>query len=188
MSGWVIEVDRVKEAPSRFELEADEAWWTEASATLKEAGVTMHRAFRLDLQGYRLGRRLLFRGELQGSVDLACSRCLEGFEQAFDEPFQLLLEPARDRADVPESGILLDPDDMELGRWAGEELDFGAAVLEILALAWPMQPRCRDSCRGLCPVCGTNLNAQQCGCETAAGTRPFSGLRDLIDRARKRDG
>ena len=76
---------------------------------------------------------------------------------------------------------------MELGRWAGEELDFGPAVLEILALAWPMQPRCQDSCRGLCPGCGTNLNAEQCGCESAAGTRPFAGLRDLIDRARGRD-
>ena len=27
-----------------------------------------------------------------------------------------------------------------------------------------MQPLCRPDCRGLCPVCGVDLNQQSCSC------------------------
>jgi uncharacterized protein len=188
MSAWVVPIEQVKETPRRFELEADAAWWEDAHEGLKEPTARMHRAFRLEVDGHRLGRRLLFRGDLRGSVDLACSRCLETYEEAFDESFQLLLEPAPDAASLPEAGIELDPDDPEVGRYAGDELDFGPAVLEILALAWPMQPRCGEGCRGLCPTCGTNWNVEPCSCVEASVSRPFAGLKSLLEQARRRDG
>ena len=83
---------------------------------------------------------------------------------------------------------VLDPEDPEVGRYAGDELDFGAAVLEILTLAWPMQPRCRESCRGLCPNCGTNWNVEPCGCVETSVSRPFAGLKGLLERARRGGG
>jgi uncharacterized protein len=188
MSAWVVAVEQVKPTPRRFELEADERWWQDAHAGLTEPVARMKRPFRLELDGHRLGRRLLFRGDLLGSVDLTCSRCLEIYEEAFQESFQLLLEPAPDAAEIAESGIELDPEDPEVGRYAGDELDFGPAVLEILALAWPMQPRCRESCRGLCSSCGTNWNLEPCGCVEASVSRPFAGLKSLLEQARRRDG
>jgi uncharacterized protein len=188
MGAWLVPVEQVKETPRGFELEADSEWWQAVCEDLTEPGVRMHRPFRLEFQGHRLGRRLLFRGALRGSVDLSCSRCLDTYEETFDESFQLLLEPAPDAASVPESGIELDPDDPEVGRYGGDELDFGAAVLEILALAWPMQPRCRESCRGLCSSCGTNWNVEPCGCIEPSVSRPFAGLKGLLERARRGGG
>ena len=32
-------------------------------------------------------------------------------------------------------------------------------------LALPMKPLCGDDCKGLCPVCGTNLNRGTCDCK-----------------------
>jgi len=188
MCAWVVPVEQVKEKPRRFELEADSEWWEEVREDLKEPEAQMRRPFRLEVDGHRLGRRLLFRGELAGSIDLACSRCLDTYEESFLESFQLLLEPAPDAESVGEEGIELDPEDPELGRYAGDELDFGAAVLEILALAWPMQPRCRESCRGLCPNCGRNWNAEPCGCGDSSVSRPFAGLKGLLERARRGGG
>jgi uncharacterized protein len=41
---------------------------------------------------------------------------------------------------------------------AGEELDVHAWARDALALALPTQIVCDEECRGLCPVCGENLN------------------------------
>jgi uncharacterized protein len=184
MAAWVVPVEQVLETPHRFELEADAGWWEVAREDLKEPQALMSRAFRLEVDGHRLGRRLLFRG----SVDLACSRCLERYEEAFQERFQLLLEPAPAGAALPESGIELDPEDPEMGRYAGDELDFGPAVLEVLVLAWPMQPRCSESCRGLCSSCGANWNVEPCSCVEPSVSRPFADLKRLLERAKRRGG
>jgi len=36
---------------------------------------------------------------------------------------------------------------------------------EQFQLALPMKPLCAESCRGLCPECGANLNRANCGCD-----------------------
>jgi uncharacterized protein len=42
---------------------------------------------------------------------------------------------------------------------AGEELDLAGWARDAFALALPAQVVCREDCRGLCPVCGEDLNA-----------------------------
>ena len=96
----------------------------------------------------------------------------------------MLLEPAPANEAVPEGGILLDPEDAALGRYRGDEIELDAPILELLALAWPMQPVCSETCRGLCSRCGGNLNQSSCGCDSGTGRRPFSDLRALLERSR----
>jgi uncharacterized protein len=36
---------------------------------------------------------------------------------------------------------------------------------ENVLLSLPVQPLCREDCRGLCPQCGANLNLRLCGCQ-----------------------
>ncbi len=184
MSHLLIPIAKLEESPQRFHLEADAEWWDRARAQLRELESPLLRAFELDVQGHRLGARLLFRGEIRGEVELSCSRCLESFPFAVREPLQLLLEPAPPHV-VPEGGIELDPDDSEVGRYGGDELDFDALVVEILTLVWPMQPHCREDCRGLCPGCGTNRNREACRCEQKRSGRPFEALREMIERSKK---
>ena len=181
MGGLTLKLESVKETPRGFDLEAGPAWWDEARAVLDDATVTLVRPFGAPLQGYRIGQRLLFRGRLAGAVEMRCGRCTAQFERGFDEPLELLLEPAQDPSEVSPGGIALDPEDLELGSYTGDVLDFGLVFLEIVALAWPMQPRCVDTCRGLCPICGINRNEQTCGCETDKKNRPFAGLAQLLE-------
>jgi uncharacterized protein len=143
----------------------------------------------LDLEGYRLGQRLLFRGAVGGVVEIPCARCVEPYAHAFEDALQLLLEPlpAPDSAEnVPEGGIELDPDDLEVGRYFGDELDFGVVLREILHFNWPMQPRCAEGCQGLCPLCGANRNTDPCECEGEGKPRPFAELGKLLTQSKSR--
>ncbi len=180
MSALAIRVADVTEGPRRFPLEADAAWWQESRGGFHDPDSRVLQPFAVDLEAYRLGRRLVFRGEVTGEVELCCGRCAELYAHAFRERLELLLEPLPPSEDPPRGGIELDPDDLELGRYAGEELDFGAVFREILAFAWPMQPRCTESCRGLCPVCGVDRNQESCRCEASKTSRPFAGLARLL--------
>jgi uncharacterized protein len=62
-----------------------------------------------------------------------------------------------------------DADDGEsegTGEYDGKVVDWAAIVREQLLLALPIAPRCREDCKGLCPVCGVNKNETDCGCVT----------------------
>ncbi|MFQ5697721.1 MAG: DUF177 domain-containing protein [Myxococcota bacterium] len=179
-----VALEAVGEQPRSFALRGEAGWWEGARVALREPDSRLLGALRLDLEGYRLGRRLLFRGRLAASIELVCAFCLEPFAQQFEEPFQLLLEPAEGTGEVSGPSIVLDPDDPEVGRYAGDELDFAPAVFEALALAWPLQPRCRVGCGGLCPTCGRNRNLEPCDCPDRTRSSPFADLAARLERAR----
>jgi len=46
----------------------------------------------------------------------------------------------------------------------GEEYDLDEEVRQLAALAAPVKIVCEDYCKGLCPVCGINLNDENCAC------------------------
>ncbi len=180
-----IQLESVKESPRRFRLESDAGWWEQVRETLRESQVGLLTPFALELSGYRVGARLLFRGEASGAVELHCGRCAEPYTHQFREPIELLLEPSRKHSAVPQPGIELDADDPGLGVYSGDELDFEPVLSDILALAWPMQPRCVEGCRGLCPVCGTNRNLSACACDASEGSRPLAALGHLLGESKR---
>jgi len=61
-------------------------------------------------------------------------------------------------------------------------IDLGSLCREQVYLALPSRILCDDACRGLCPVCGADLNDRQCDCEQESSASPFSILSTLSDR------
>ena len=46
-------------------------------------------------------------------------------------------------------------------------------------LALPMQVVCSEKCKGLCPVCGQDLNKAECGCERKVVDPRLVTLKDI---------
>lgn len=59
--------------------------------------------------------------------------------------------------------------------------DIGAPATDELALAIPASPLCTPECKGLCPICGTDLNNEPCDGHGGDSDSPFAVLRDLFD-------
>jgi uncharacterized protein len=91
------------------------------------------------MHGYAL--RLRYQVRLEGP----CMRCLEDAGR----PVEI---DARE-VDQPGGG-----DDLRSPYLDGDELDLRSWAHDALALALPAQIVCDEACRGLCPVCGENLN------------------------------
>jgi uncharacterized protein len=89
--------------------------------------------------GYAL--RLRLRAQLEGP----CMRCLEDAHVPVDVDAHEI--------DQPGGG-----EDLSSPYVDGDELDVRSWARDALALALPAQIVCRDDCRGLCAICGENLN------------------------------
>ncbi len=58
-------------------------------------------------------------------------------------------------------------------------LDTEPLLYEQLQLNIPMRQLCREDCAGLCPTCGANRNAGECGCEVDDADPRWSALAAL---------
>ena len=52
----------------------------------------------------------------------------------------------------------------QFGETHDSVVDLTEEVREAMILTFPGYPICRESCKGLCPKCGKNLNDGPCGC------------------------
>ncbi|MBA3637796.1 MAG: DUF177 domain-containing protein [Acidobacteriota bacterium] len=101
-------------------------------------------------------------GHVTTKLMLECGRCLEEFELPIDSRFELRYVPAVDAATEPEREIA--EDDLATAFYREGTLDVIEMLREQFQLALPMKPLHDESCRGLCPICGANLNRTECGC------------------------
>jgi uncharacterized protein len=62
---------------------------------------------------------------------------------------------------------------------SGEQLDLRPLVRDAILLELPMAPLCSESCRGLCPTCGADLNEDDCGCPAAEVDPRWAALDSL---------
>ena len=108
--------------------------------------------------------RFRLAGTARTELELDCSRCLEPFRERFEATFDQRYVPA-------ESGLAEEravaEEDLDTSVYRDDGIDLDEMLREQFYLALPMKPLCREDCAGLCPQCGTNLNAGTCGCTTA---------------------
>jgi len=103
-------------------------------------------------------------GTVRTELELACSRCVEPFRVPIDAEFDLRYQPHTHNAGEGEREI--EEDDLTTAFYDNDQIDLGQLMREQFYLALPMKPLCSDACRGLCPMCGTNLNKAACACRS----------------------
>ena len=63
----------------------------------------------------------------------------------------------------------------------GYSLDVDRLVFGELLLSMPGKVLCKDDCKGLCPVCGTDLNVTECDCEKESLDPRMSVFKDILN-------
>ena len=62
----------------------------------------------------------------------------------------------------------------------GVRLELDDLVCEDIYLSIPSRFLCKDDCKGLCSICGTDLNFVQCSCSAPTDSR-WDSLKDLLN-------
>jgi uncharacterized protein len=120
-------------------------------------------------------RDLHIDGSIRASISYKCSRCLKECEQCLDPSFELLYLPQPKWLKVDDE-IELKYDEMDISYYDGVRFDVDQMVLEQIELSMPMRFICKEDCRGLCCICGADLNEKRCNCTVKDTDSRFSAL------------
>ena len=172
-----INIARLKETGLDLELNLGKDWfgrWQEEDPELEFAGPG-HLNVRVHLE--RHGHDILVRGHLTGALELHCSRCLTQFSFPVAADFDLLLAPAPGR--VAEADEELSKADLDRDFYSGETVNLESILREQVLLTLPLKPLCAETCKGLCPRCGADLNLETCQCPAEESTSPLAILKNI---------
>ena len=129
-------------------------------------------------------RGYLLSARMSGPATLRCVRCLCDFPFDIAESIEVELHPTHQAPHDDETRI--GRDDSEVRYYSEPQLSLVEFAAEQIELALPMKPLCRPDCRGICVVCGANLNEWECTCpkDGAVDPRlaPLLGLRKFKER------
>ncbi len=102
--------------------------------------------------------------ELKGSIifrlKLQCARCLEYFEKDYKEEFDIIVRRGQDKF---EKELELKEEDINTIFVNYDFIDLTQIIRDYIILSIPMKPLCSSECKGICEVCGINLNKKDCG-------------------------
>lgn len=117
--------------------------------------------------------KALVEGSMQLTLGMQCDRCLRDVDYTFELSFsRKAVTP--DYADHDE-----DMDDMDF--MEGYHLNVDELIDNEILLNWPMKVLCSESCKGICKVCGKNLNDGDCGCDDFVPDPRMAAIKDIFN-------
>jgi uncharacterized protein len=151
----------------------------------------------------RLDRRVVFQAHARASLSAPCGRCLGPVSVEVPLDYRLDYVPegevsgqqagrgsAREDQDDdrhhdarPRGTFGTDEVNEEI--YQGKVIDLDPMLREQLLLALPGYPVCQDDCKGLCTVCGSNLNERDCGCDRRVPDPRWAGLEKLKQKPKE---
>jgi uncharacterized protein len=151
-----ININTIPEEGMKLSLDRNGEWFQGLLAGADAGG------FLLDRLALSCAVRKI-EGKIAAQAQIPCGRCLEMTGLSIQAPFNCTFSPA-----PPAMGeeTELSAADLDFEYYKGEVIDLDAVVFEQVMLQIPMKPLCSESCRGLCPHCGVNLNKTACNCRS----------------------
>lgn len=117
------------------------------------------------------------RVNVKGSVSLefatVCDRCLDDVSTVLSIEF--------DREVTSPEYTDEDKDEDDQTFMEGYQLDVEAFVNNEILTNWPLKILCKEDCKGVCPVCGQNLNIKDCGCDSFVPDPRMAVLKDIFN-------
>lgn len=117
--------------------------------------------------------KILVKADLQLTLQAACDRCLA------EVPVQLKLQAERIVLSPELAAEAEDADDQSFVD--GYELDVESFAHDIIIGNWPAKILCKEDCKGICPVCGQNLNVRDCGCDSFVPDPRMAVIQDIFN-------
>lgn len=122
----------------------------------------------------RENKRLLIRGEADLRVLIPCSRCLEevptNIHLTIDKEWKLQNSKVSEE-EMEDNDYLI-----------GLNLDIDRLIYGEILVNWPMKVLCREDCKGICRVCGMNLNEGECNCQRTELDPRMAAIQDVFNK------
>ena len=176
-----IHIDQLTDTELRLEFEEKPETFPVLAEMIKTGECGFPAPVKARLRVFRIGDIIEVEGVFKTTTLQACGRCLNNYETQLASEIALTYTPERHGSidDLSRDEIELSPEDAGMITFNGDRIDLREGIQEQILMALPVRPLCRESCKGLCPQCGANLNKGDCGCDHAPRNTQFSALKKL---------
>lgn len=123
----------------------------------------------VDVLVHRAAGGYLVTVSLNATLYGPCSRCLREVVLKVEGEEQEFVPTSKEGWDEAELSPFIE----------GHIVDVAGIAREATVLAVPEQVLCAEECRGLCPICGEDLNQRECGCHPPDADERWSALKDI---------
>jgi uncharacterized protein len=130
-----------------------------------------------EVRVWKAGQSVLIKGKVQTNLQLQCVRCLKEFSFPISSTFELTLHPLKETSSTEEKELV--EEDMASSFYEGGDIHLSEIACEQIFLEIPYKPLCHEECKGLCPICGKDLNLTSCNCAKEEFASSFSALQKL---------
>lgn len=121
---------------------------------------------------YNNGQSLTLTANVKGKMKTECARCLKELETDVDFEIHELLSKREEGVETDGEIILFD----------GHEVDLSEVVRDRFLMNISGRYLCSEDCKGLCPVCGHDLNEGDCGCSGETIDPRWQALADILNQ------
>jgi uncharacterized protein len=170
---WTVSLDeipeegleiKISESPAFFHFEVKDVSW---QGPVEWTG---------ELQ--RFGRDVICRGTARAGVVQPCSRCLRDVDIDLEAETTFTFVP-KSAQDVEGEEVEVESQDPDFYVYQEGRLTLRDPVRDSLIMTIPLQPVCREDCKGLCSTCGADLNEGACDCAQEAFDPRWEALTQL---------
>ena len=139
-------------------------------------GIEFPEPIEVEITGSMSGDELIFQGTVITKLEIECARCLDNYEAEISSKLQFVVQLLE--SSQPHDS---DDDDFVVLPKTAQEYDISQRVREAILLELPLKPLCSETCLGLCPMCGANLNESDCDCMPDKIDERWDPLSQLFD-------
>ena len=173
----VLRIDEIPEEGLDLSWVEDQPSLMAYLETLSQIDFEFEAPLQSEARISKMGQSIFIQGKVQTRLRLRCVRCLTEFVSPLSSTFELTLHSIKEGAFLQETE--LDKEGMEWSFFDGGEIRLSEMACEQVFLEIPYQPLCQEKCKGLCPVCGKDLNLSSCSCAKEEFRSSFSVLQKL---------
>jgi uncharacterized protein len=184
-----VKIEEIQESGLVLNEPMPRSLLSEALTSPEGADFSAERGFTLHGKLSRVSGGVLFNATFSVNLQAPCKRCAQ--EVSLELPISFTLNlvkrekfsgpsgpAAEDDGRAPQAGsFMLEAADEE--PFDGKTIDLDPILIEQVLLALPLSVVCREECKGLCPVCGQELNERECGCERKVPDPRLAALKDI---------
>lgn len=176
-----ILIDKISEEGLDFEFEKSVKTFPVLAEMVANGECEFAAPIRTALRVLRIGDMVEMDGDIETSVRLPCSRCLQPFQISLASHFALTyMRRATDGLkDTEPQEVELSTEDMGIVYFQGEKINLKNTIQEQVIMEFPLKALCKQDCKGLCPRCGADLNEDPCDCDRRSSPGKFAVLKNL---------
>ena len=113
--------------------------------------------FKADVILKKSHSQIIFKAQLEVPAKFECDRCTADYQTSLQTSYQVVyFFSTESLSDESDNIIYLYPN--------ADVIDISKELRDYALLSVPMKKLCSDDCKGLCPVCGQDLNIKECEC------------------------